>query len=661
MDKTKDTTKDNTNILTNLKMPSVFYPVIALIIILIILMFLIFYKVPFVTSFKSLSKSDQTLTANILIVTFVTLIILGLCISLLPNFKYIKGLFEQISNVTYVILYTIGLIIFFTTIPNSFINDYAQYITPITIGLGVLAFYKSLQRDYISEFNINYERIKTVILMFCLITSYIIYYNIDPGGYISKYFGYTLLLTIIIAVFGFLYLITVLTLPDKLLSLAKGDKTYNFLENFSKFSVYGSLLFVIFLIVITVLISTYPGGFFTDKTTAGSSIIFILIICILWSILLMVNLFPEFTDKSISIDKMNIFKRALLVLFGIVISGLIIFWIVYNIQNLSGESSIISLILNILLVVIFLGFIYKTFFVKLPAGNTKKNAFFDMIINLIFYIPCIFSDFFDGVGNIITGQYNTSSAGSLLMLLLAIVLLVIYFTIPSLFNKFSLQGGQPLVNKPVYTDTMYSLGTYEDLNGSSTFDYQYAISSWIYIDAAPPSTNSSYSKFTSLLNFGNKPNVLYNASEHTLMITMQQKDLEKTTQNKLTDFDNNGNRIIYKNTNVPLQKWNNFIINYNGGVLDIFLNGELVKSEVGVVPYYTLDNLTIGEINGIKGGICNIVYFRRALTRSNVYYLYNTVKNKTPPVTNDSNITILKSNVATVESSTKTVINKVSN
>ena len=260
--------------------------------------------------------------------TFVTLIILGLCITLLPNFKSIKDLFVQINTVIYVILYTIGLIIFFITVPNTFINDYAEYITPITIGLGVLAFYKSLQRDYISEFNINYERIKTVILMFCLITSYIIYYNIDPGGYISKYFGYTLLLTIIIAVFGFLYLITVLTLPDNPLPLAKGAKTYNFLENFSKFSVYGSILFVIFLIIITILISTYQGGFFTDKTSAGASIIFILIICILWSILLMANLFPEFTDKSISINSMNVFKRALLFLFGIVISGLLIFWIV---------------------------------------------------------------------------------------------------------------------------------------------------------------------------------------------------------------------------------------------------------------------------------------------------------------------------------------------
>jgi hypothetical protein len=217
---------------------------------------------------------------------------------------------------------------------------------------------------------------------------------------------------------------------------------------------------------------------------------------------------------------------------------------------------------------------------------------------------------------------------------------------PSLFNSFSSQGGQQLVNKPVYTDTEYNLGSYQELNGGDDkFDYQYAISCWVFIDAAAPNTNPNYTKFTSLLNFGNKPNILYNSSKNTMMITMQQKDLKNITKNKLIDFDDSGNRIIYVNENMLLQKWNNIIINYNGGTMDIFLNGELVKSSIEVVPYYTIDNLTIGENEGIKGGICNVIYFRSALTSSNIYYVYNTVKNSTPPVLNDSNETILTKDI----------------
>jgi len=257
------------------------------------------------------------------------------------------------------------------------------------------------------------------------------------------------------------------------------------------------------------------------------------------------------------------------------------------------------------------------------------------------------------------GDINSSTAGSLMMLLLAIIIFIVYFSFPSVFNKFSLQGGQQLVNKPVNLNNSNSLGTYEELNRSSQFDYQYAISFWVYLDATSPNMNSSYSKFTSIMNFGNKPNILYKANEHILLITTQQKDLEKTTENKLIEFDDNGNRIIYKNTNLPLQKWNNFIVNYNGGILDIFLNGELVKSSVGVVPYYTLDNLTIGEEHGLRGGICNVIYFKKALTRSNIYYLYNTVKHKTPPVISDSNKTILKNNISMVESSATTTIHKI--
>jgi hypothetical protein len=125
------------------------------------------------------------------------------------------------------------------------------------------------------------------------------------------------------------------------------------------------------------------------------------------------------------------------------------------------------------------------------------------------------------------------------------------------------------------------------------------------------------------------------------MITVKQKDLQKNTKNTNLSFDKNGNRIVYTKNNVLLQKWNNIILNYNGGVLDIFINGELVRSNIDVVPYYTLDNLTIGQDTGIQGGICNVVYFKKPLTVVNIYYLYNLLKDKTPPISSESNQTIM--------------------
>ena len=385
--------------------------------------------------------------------------------------------------------------------------------------------------------------------------------------------------------------------------------------------------------------------------------IILLIISILWTFILGSVQFPELTNNFYSNNKLNLFKRALLALFGIVISSLIIFWIVYNIQSLSNNSSILSFILNSILVIIILVLVYKTFIVQLPVGNAKKNAFFSILMDTIFYIPCLFSSIFSYLSNLGSDSNNSKNIiGSFIILMITILLIIIYFYMPSLFNKFSLQGGKLLLDNPVYTNNQYSLGTYEQLNGSDVFDYQYAISFWIYIDSAPPSTNPSYNKFTSLLNFGNKPNVLYNAKLNTLMIIMQQKDLEKETNMKNLDFDENGNRIIYKNSNFLLQKWNNIIINYTGGILDIFLNGNLVKSDIGVVPYYKLDNLMIGEINGIKGGICSVVYFNKPLTSANIFYLYQSLKNKTPPVLNESNKTITINNVNTINSSVKEVV-----
>ena len=637
-------TNQNENLLPKINTPGMFYILASIIVFFIIMMFLVLFDVNL--SFSKPSNSKQQMVGEIFIILFFSLLVFGLCVLFLPNMTEFKQLFEQINNVTYVILYTIFAILFYTMISSSILDSYSYIINPIMLILGVFAFYKSASNSYIDKFNINYERIKMIILLFCLITLSITFYNINPGGAAEKYFGYSLLLTIIISIFAFLYVIILLTLPGQ-----EGRQSQNLFNNFSSFGVYGSIGFLLFLVIVTAIISINKDSFFANKEKSSIVMILLLMISISSVILLGANLFTVQTTSS----NMKIMNNSLLILFGLTISSLLIYWISYNIENLSGQSSIISFVLNLLLVAIILGLVYKTFYVKLPVGNSKKNVFFNLILTTLLYIPCLLSGAFDWMGKIVSGQYNASNAGSFMMLFVALGLIIAYFKTPSLFNLISTQGGEQLVNRPVYTDTVYNLGSYQDLNESDNFDYQYAISCWVFIDASPPNMNPNYKKFTSLLNFGNKPNILYNPSKHTLMITMEQKDLKDVTKNKLTDFDNEGNRIIYINNSFLLQKWNNIIINYNGGTMDVFLNGELVKSSIEVVPYYTFDNLTIGETDGIKGGICNVVYFRRALTSTNIYYVYNSVKNRTPPILNDSNQTIMVKNVNTTINSANTV------
>ena len=279
----------NENILPNIKTPKVFYVTIAIIFILIIGLILIFFKLNF--NLKK-GKSDKEVINNVFTVFFFCLIIIFICGFLLPNFKDLTKLFSQISNVSYVILYTIGLILFFGFISPTFINDYYYIILPIFAVIGTYVFYKSISYSYVDNFNINYERIKSVLLLLCLITIFIIFYNADPGGYISKHFGILLLLSILIGVFGLLYLIIVMTLPDV---LEQGANTSTSLLNkFSSLSNYIGIGYVIFLIIFSIMGYWLCNEKSTNKNyNIGAFFLIGIIISILWGVLLVVNSFPE--------------------------------------------------------------------------------------------------------------------------------------------------------------------------------------------------------------------------------------------------------------------------------------------------------------------------------------------------------------------------------
>ena len=71
------------------------------------------------------------------------------------------------------------------------------------------------------------------------------------------------------------------------------------------------------------------------------------------------------------------------------------------------------------------------------------------------------------------------------------------------------------------------------------------------------------------------------------------------------------------------QKWNHILINYSGGTLDVFINDDLVASRMNITPIMYNNRVTAGSNNGIQGGIKDIVYYDKALTRNDVTAIFS--------------------------------------
>jgi hypothetical protein len=176
-----------------------------------------------------------------------------------------------------------------------------------------------------------------------------------------------------------------------------------------------------------------------------------------------------------------------------------------------------------------------------------------------------------------------------------------------------------LLKEPTYTDKIKILGSFENLKGDlNTYNYQYSLSAWIFLHEQPPSKSYANNKFTSIINYGNKPNILFNPSEGKLQIINQQgkKDTE----------------VIYQTNNILLQKWNNIVVNYEGGTIDIFLNGNLVASKNNIIPYMSYDKITLGNKDGVSGGASAIIYYDGPLSKRQIEFFYNNLKDENPPI-----------------------------
>ena len=431
--------------------------------------------------------------------------------------------------------------------------------------------------------------------------------------------------------------------------------------------------FVVLFIVIIVLYIYNPYGVFT--TYAGPTIFISLFLCFF---LVVMILFYDYLFKHPHVNPTGVPKdlsgNLLFVLFSFIVSGGFIVLLLWSLGMFSSDTStssngVINFIINFLLLFLMLSIVYKI----LSLSAFGKFPVTRIIIYSFLYIPCLFVSLME----MVMKELNTTTKSEVILLVVVCILILLYLVFPIFIRSLYNQGGKQLVNQPLPLDSENIIGTYQSLNNSDELNYRYAISFWFFIDSMSPSTNSNYAHFTNILSYGKNPNIRYNVDSNSLIITVtpdsekilsvvdvthkleRKLDVSSDDQIKpirnvikqvinkvknvplMNELDEQGNRIIYLKKGVLLQRWNNIILNYDGGTLDVFYNGELVKSAIEVVPYLTYDTLVVGANHGISGGIANVVYFKEPLDIFKINKLYTSMKDKNPPSLPNNNQTII--------------------
>ena len=158
-----------------------------------------------------------------------------------------------------------------------------------------------------------------------------------------------------------------------------------------------------------------------------------------------------------------------------------------------------------------------------------------------------------------------------------------------------------LIVKPVYLDKERVVGNSQSLYGLARDPlYWFSLEFELWINPQPSSTGVNYSKDAVIVNLEGRPKATYN---------------NQTGEFKVTCL-NSGRKteVIYSTKSFPLQKWNQIAINYSGGTMEVFVNGELGGSMPGIAPYMTKPLITVGQTNGIAGGIKNVAFKRDTTT-----------------------------------------------
>jgi hypothetical protein len=186
--------------------------------------------------------------------------------------------------------------------------------------------------------------------------------------------------------------------------------------------------------------------------------------------------------------------------------------------------------------------------------------------------------------------------------------------------------------------------------------YSYGISGWFLLNNSVLSSSNDLEIF----NFGDVPKMTYNVSKNELKMYCKTLDTSnnvgisdapqliynsRTNYNQMVIAQGSSEEKKTKvqmalegeelDTDIPLQRWNYFVINYDGKNMDFFLNNKFVAKSNFIMPDIQLKPITVGDTNknaGLNGSICNFAFHKVPLTKEQMRWTYNMLKSQNPPM-----------------------------
>ena len=314
--------------------------------------------------------------------------------------------------------------------------------------------------------------------------------------------------------------------------------------------------------------------------------------------------------------------------FLVFIIAVYMFYQIMNPTSVRLMSTVLSLV-GVLAAILALAVVYRLFY-RYIMSLRGWGGFF---AKLIFLLPCFVVDILQTLFT----ELKSAPKMVFVLLLLEAAVLAAYFNLPKLLKTWLANKSEiVLLEKPVFLSSKTTLGkgdlfAQDSMGGNmgdSIFPANYAISMWAYVNNHP-SSNAAYAKETEIFRYGHPmvavghPRIAYHDNKWNFYFSSSGEGDKPDAA-----------------LNIPTQAWNYIVLNYNGNVVDLFVNGSLETSvTLSAPPTYTAtDVLTVGEGDntiwggGLHGAISQVIYHRKPLSQIDIAATYNMNKHKNPQV-----------------------------